>query len=87
MVCKDLCCNWNNQNKLDEKLKKWVPSTYIFSKHHINKFILMQQGVYPYDYMQDWKKVEWNTITTDRRFLQTHKHGTHYWFHALKKYL
>ena len=34
-------------------------NTYKFSKHVNNKFILLlQRGVYPYDYMDDWGKFD-----------------------------
>ena len=32
-------------------------NTYKFSNHNNNKFILLvQKGVYPYEYIDDWKK-------------------------------
>ena len=41
----------------DESLKKRFSKTYKFSNHDINKFFfLLQKGVYPYEYMDDWKK-------------------------------
>ena len=37
---------------------KWFFSTYRFCKGCISKFILMlQKGVYLYEYIDDWKKV------------------------------
>ena len=42
---KCLCCNKNCQQKFDEKLKEQV------------KFILLlQKGVYPYEFLDDWYK-------------------------------
>ena len=42
------CCNKNNQQKFDEKLKKLVFNTCTFSNHDKNKFILLlQNDVYP----------------------------------------
>ena len=54
---KCLICNRNCQIKFDEKLKERFFNTYKFSNHDNNKFILLlQKGVYPYEYMDDRKK-------------------------------
>ena len=51
--------------------------TYKFSNHDINKFILLlQKGVYPYEYMDDWEN--FNEISLKRRFVQSPKHRRHY---------
>ena len=46
-------------SKNGENLKKQFFNTYEFSNHDINKFILLlQKGVYPYKYMDDWEKFD-----------------------------
>ena len=49
----------NCHKKFVEKLKELFFNTYKLSDHGINKFILLlQKGVYPYKYMDDWEKFE-----------------------------
>ena len=66
---KCLCCNKSYQQKFDEKLKKGFFITYKFSNQDNNKFILLlQKGVYSYEYMDDWEK--FNEISlSEKRFL------------------
>ena len=52
-------CNKNYQHKFDEKLKERFFNTYKFSNSDNDKFILLlQRGVYPYEYMDDWEKFD-----------------------------
>ena len=41
----------------DEKLKEQFLNAYQFYNHDNNKFmLLLWKGIYPYGYMNDWKK-------------------------------
>ena len=49
--------NKDYQQKFDEKLKERFFNTYTFSNHNNNNFILLlRKGVYPFVYIDDWKK-------------------------------
>ena len=44
-------------------------NTYKFSNHDINKFILLlQKGVYSYEYMDDWEKLNENLLPEEEEF-------------------
>ena len=53
-----LSCNKSYQQKLDEKLKEDFLNTYELSNYNNNKFILLlRKGVYLYEFMNGWKKL------------------------------
>ena len=62
MECKCLSCNKSYSNKIDEELKKRFRNTFKFTNNNINKFILLlRKEVYPYEYMNKWKKFDETT--------------------------
>ena len=64
-----LSCNTDYSNKLDEKLKKRFMNTFKFSNNDINKYILLlRKGVYPYEYMDDWKKFNETSLPEKEEF-------------------
>ena len=65
---KCLCCNNNQKKNVDEKLKNRFANTY--KVLFINKFFLfLQKGVYPYKYMDDWKKFNGTSLPEKEEFL------------------
>ena len=66
---KGLSCNKIYQRKLYEKIKKRFFNTYKFSDHDHNKsFLLLQKGVYPYKYMDDWEKFNETSLPEEEDF-------------------
>ena len=50
-------------------LKNKFPNTYHLVKDNIDKFILLlKKGVYPYEYMNDWKKFEETELPSNNEF-------------------
>ena len=53
-----MICNKDYQKIFNENLKIRFVNTCKFANHDINKFILLlQKCIYPYTYVDDWKKV------------------------------
>ena len=83
-----LCCNKDYQHNFDEKLKKRFFKTYIkerlFKAYKLsncdnNNFILLlRQGVYPYEYIDDWEKFNETSLPQQRRYLQSLKYARYY---------
>ena len=66
-----MCCNKNYQQKFDELLKERFINTCRFSNHDNNKFILLlQKGVYPYEYMDDWEKFNKTSLSEIQDFME-----------------
>ena len=57
---KRLCCHKNNQQNFDVTLKEWFLITYKYSNPDKKFVLLLQKGVYPYEYIDDW---EFNEIS------------------------
>ena len=55
--------------KFDEELKKRFLNTYKYSSHDNNKFILLSRKVvYPYEYMDDWEKLNETALSEKEDF-------------------
>ena len=66
---KCLCCKKNYRQKFDGMLKERFFNTYKCSDHDNNKFILLlQKGVYPYKYMDDWEKLNETSLPEKKDF-------------------
>ena len=64
-----LSCNKDYSNKLDEKLKKQFKNTFKVSNNDVNKFfLLLRKGVYPYEYIDDWEKINETTLPEKEEF-------------------
>ena len=54
-------------NKIDKELKKRFKNIFQFS--NINKFILLlRTGLYPYEYMDEWKKFNETSLREKEEF-------------------
>ena len=50
-------------------LKECLFNTYKFPNHDSNRFILLlRKGVYPYEYMDDWKKFNGTSLHEEEKF-------------------
>ena len=56
-------------NKIDEELKKRFKNTFQFFNSVINKFVLLlRNGVYPYEKINDWEKFNETTLSKKEEF-------------------
>ena len=59
----------NCQHKIDEKLKERFFNTYNVSNHDNNRVILLlQKGVYTYEYIDDWEKLDETSLPEKEDF-------------------
>ena len=69
---KCLVCNKNWQTTFKKKLKERFFNTYKFSNHDNNKFtLLLQKGVYPYEYLDHWEKLN-ETVLPEQEDFYSH---------------
>ena len=69
MKYKCLSCNKVYSNKLDEEWKKKFKNTFKFSNNDVNKPVsLLREGVYPYEYMDDWETFNETTLPVKDTF-------------------
>ena len=55
LILKCFTCETYYRKKINKELIKRFKSTYEFFNKYLNKFILLlREGVYPYEYMDDW---------------------------------
>ena len=68
------CLSYNKDylEKLEEKFKKWFKNIFKFSNNHINKFVLLlRKSVYPYEYIDEWKKFDETDCLKENNFIGT----------------
>ena len=62
-------CNRNYENQFDKDLTKRFGKTYEFCQKEVNKFYLMlRKGVYPYKYMNVWKRFDQISLPDKKEF-------------------
>ena len=65
------CFNCNNyyKKKFNKDLIKKLKNTYSFCNNDLNKFILLlRKGIYPYEYMDSWKKFNETSLPSKEDF-------------------
>ena len=68
------CLSYNKDylEKLEEKFKKRFKNIFKFSNNHINKFVLLlRKSVYPYEYIDEWKKFDETDYLKENNFIGT----------------
>ena len=63
---------WELPKNFDGNFRKRLANTFKFSSHDITKFILLlQNSFYPYEYMDDWKKLN-QTFLPEKKGFDSH---------------
>ena len=62
-------CKQRYRKKFNKELIKRFASTYSFCNNDLNKFILLlRKGVYPYEYMDNWKRFNETSLPNKESF-------------------
>ena len=62
-------CKQNYEKDFNKELIKRFTSTYEFCNKNLNKFVLLlRKGVYPYEYMDNWKRFNETSLPTKESF-------------------
>ena len=71
----------NYSNKIEDELKKRFKDKFKFSNNDISKsMLLLRKGLYPYEYMDEWKKFHETSLPEKEEFYRNLqlKHGRYY---------
>ena len=75
LLLKCFNCNTYYKKKFNKDLIKKFENTYSFCNNDLNKFVLLlRKGIYPYEYMDSWKKFS-ETSLPSKKILKQLKYG------------
>ena len=70
LLLKRFNCNICYKKKVNKDLMKKFKNTYSFCNNDLNKFILLlRKGVYPYEYMECWKRLNETSLPRKKKFI------------------
>ena len=61
-------CKKNYEKDFNKELIKRFQNIYEFCNEDINKFILLLRGVYPYEYMDSWERLDETSLPDKEAF-------------------
>ena len=69
LILKCFNCKQNYEKDFNKELIKRFASTYEFCNKNLNKFILLlRKGVYPFEYMDNWKRFDETSLPNKESF-------------------
>ena len=72
LLLKCFICNNYYKKKFNKELIKKFKNTYSFCNNDLNKFILLlREGVYPYEYMDNWERFNETSLLVKNHFVAT----------------